>query len=102
MKILHNDKILILSVKDAFDFFWFNPDIERYFYCYLDDVKIARFSLSKDDIWGYELLDNDLVNYDHIEDDLYYFQGFNSSISLIYFIIKLLKLTIDPKTEYAK
>ena len=92
MNIKHNNEILVLTVKDATDFFWFNPEIERYFYAYLGETKIALFDLNIDGSWGYELLENDLLNYDHVDKDILIFTGFHTSITLINFIVKLLKL----------
>ena len=92
MNILHNNEILTFTVKDATDFFWFNPDIERYFYGYLGTVKIAKFFLVKDNSWGYELEENTLIDIKHIDNNLHYFSGFSSSITLINFIVKLLNL----------
>ena len=82
MNILHNNEILTLIVKDATDFFWFNPDIERYFYGYLGTVKIARFFLVKDNSWGYELEENTLIDIKHIDNNLHYFLLYASTIIL--------------------
>lgn len=92
MNIKHNNEILALTVKDATDFFWFNPLIERYFYCYLGTTKIAKFCLLQDGSWGYELEENTLLDYNYVPKNLYYFYGFHTSITLINFIVELLIL----------